>query len=588
LLKKFWNRGGRVRKVLWILVWVAVIASLGIAVQRIGFEAKQVTVELVYDFRSLEHLADLMGGDIKALLQDLRGRGVGAIAVAPYNLLEAALAGEEIPHEVLSYAEAHRDRLDLLWDMPVVFPRFAYEAIQEAGLKAVPRLGNPPWGLPESWRAYDPTLVILGAVESPGYPDRLAEYATVLQELGARVGVVEFAQQKGVQALTSPSQMVRVHGINQRELESLTPSRIVARYMRAVRERNIRILYLRPFLEGEGQWERSLNVLAGLTGELQAAGYRLGESTPFPEWQVPRYISWIVWTGIWAAAALLAGAWVKVPAGVLLLLCGTGLVGTLGIAARSFQLAQQGMALLAAVAFPCLALQVTCGRSTLARFALISGVSVAGGFVVAGCLTGTEYLIKLAEFRGVKAMHVLPVGIAALGAILQPILPLESWRALWGRLRSFWDLSIPLKVFIVGGTALVCAGAVYVLRTGNFGLPVAKLEVEFRELLERLLVIRPRTKEFLIGHPALYFILKKDGKGLSAGLAPIAIIGQLSMVNTFSHIHTPLLVTLYRTGYGLLFGYIMGWIVFHLYELGKGLWTSDRGFGVSRFWQSGR
>ena len=73
-------------------------------------------------------------------------------------------------------------------------------------------------------------------------------------------------------------------------------------------------------------------------------------------------------------------------------------------------------------------------------------------------------------------MHVLPVGIAALGAILQPILPLESWRALWGRLRSFWDLSIPLKVFIVGGTALVCAGAVYVLRTGNFGLPVAKLK----------------------------------------------------------------------------------------------------------------
>ena len=53
------------RKVLWILVWVAV-TSLGIAVRGIGFEAKQVTVELVYDFRSLEHLADLMGGDIKA------------------------------------------------------------------------------------------------------------------------------------------------------------------------------------------------------------------------------------------------------------------------------------------------------------------------------------------------------------------------------------------------------------------------------------------------------------------------------------------------------------------------------------------
>ena len=238
-------------------------------------------------------------------------------------------------------------------------------------------------------------------------------------------------------------------------------------------ERNIRILYLRPFLEGANG--KVPQRACRPHREPQAAGYSLGESA-VPRVAVPD-ISWIVWTGS-GQLPLLAGAWVKVPAGVLLLLCGTGLVGTLGIAARSFQLAQQGMALLAAVAFPCLALQVTCGRSTLARFALISGVSVAGGFVVAGCLTGTEYLIKLAEFRGVKAMHVLPVGIAALGAILQPILPLESWRALWGRLRSL-GLSIPLKVFIVGGQ-LVCAGAVYVLRTGNFGLPVAKLEVEFR------------------------------------------------------------------------------------------------------------
>ena len=137
------------------------------------------------------------------------------------------------------------------------------------------------------------------------------------------------------------------------------------------------------------------------------------------------------------------------------------------------------------------------------------------------------------------------------------------------------------------GTCLAGAGAVYILRTGNFGLPVANMEIVLREFLEKVLVVRPRTKEFLIGHPALYILLR-ERRGKAAWLMPVAVIGQLSMVNTFSHIHTPLLVTLIRTGYGLVFGYIIGWTVYQLYQLGKGLFTGDRGLGVSRLWQSGR
>lgn len=206
---------------------------------------------------------------------------------------------------------------------------------------------------------------------------------------------------------------------------------------------------------------------------------------------------------------------------------------------------------------------------------------------MAGSLTGTEYLIKLVEFRGVKLMHVLPIGIMVLTVAFQPVLPIKGKHELSSRLRFLWNLSIPLKLLLVGGTGLAAAGAVYILRTGNFGLPVANLEITLRELLERVLVVRPRTKEFLIGHPALYFLLKERNEK-AAWLMPVAVIGQLSMVNTFSHIHTPLLVTLIRTGYGLVFGYIIGWVVYRLYLLGKGLFMSDRGFGLSRLWQSGR
>lgn len=575
------------RRFLWILVAAAVLLSLGIAWQRMSLERGQTTVELVYDYKALEHAAKHSEREVSDLLAELKASGVTTIAIPPFSLLEGALQGEILASDVRLYLEEHGHELDLLWDMPLSFPQTAFAEVEKAGLAAAPRLGNAPWVLPTNWLDSSPRLVILGGKESPGYPHNLEQYAQYFAEHGIRVGVVEFAQQKGVSQLGSAGQMVRVHGINQREMEKLTPERITERYLRGVRERNIRVLYLRPFLEGENSWARSMDVLSDLIDSLQDAGYQVGESEPFPNWQVPFWIKTILWAGIWAAAVLFAQYWLKLPDLILLLGTALGLALTIGLAQKNLHLAQEGMAFLAAVVFACLALQLRPTRSTLVSYVLTSAIAVAGGFLVAACLAGTEYLIKLAEFRGVKAMHVLPIAIAALGVVLHPVLPITSWAKLRGRLSHFWNLAIPLKLLIVGGTGLVVAMAVYVLRTGNFGLPIAQLEVLLRETLERVLVVRPRTKEFLIGHPALYFVLK-DRRGKASWLAPIAVIGQLSMVNTFSHIHTPIIVTLVRTGYGLVFGYIMGWIAYRLYQFGKGLLQSDRGFWISRLWQSGR
>jgi hypothetical protein len=79
-----------------------------------------------------------------------------------------------------------------------------------------------------------------------------------------------------------------------------------------------------------------------------------------------------------------------------------------------------------------------------------------------------------------------------------------------------------------------------------------------------LLVARPRTKEFLIGHPLLVAALDqrlRGRKSLSGWLMVGAVIGQLSMVNTFSHIHTPLWVSGLRTGLGLVLGLAIGWVI---------------------------
>src|SRR5207302_414981 len=113
--------------------------------------------------------------------------------------------------------------------------------------------------------------------------------------------------------------------------------------------------------------------------------------------------------------------------------------------------------------------------------------------------------------------------------------PAAQWQRIAERVTRY--LAQPLHVWqtaaaLVGAVAL----ALLVARTGNDpGVGVSALEMKFRSLLEAHLV-RPRTKEFLIGHPALLI-------GLAMAATPrwsrwalpfllVGAIGQASIVNS--------------------------------------------------------
>jgi hypothetical protein len=116
---------------------------------------------------------------------------------------------------------------------------------------------------------------------------------------------------------------------------------------------------------------------------------------------------------------------------------------------------------------------------------------------------------------------------------------------------------------------------IYVGRTGNFIIPVPELEIRAREFLEQAFQYRPRTKELLIGHPLLIL-----GFGLYAwgderlGLAAVVpgAIGQISLLNTFAHIHSPLAASIIRSFWGLVLGACLGSALLYgvLLALGKG------------------
>lgn len=544
------------KRVLWTVILIAAVAALITAGQRWLVERPNRTVEIVYDYYGLQQLSREAGIPLEQLLGDLKAAGVETIALQAESLGERMLAGGPVPGEVRAELPEELTELGPFLTLPLAFEAEQFQLVKEAGLKAAPKLNTVPWPVEPIWVDFQPELLILS-----GQGDITREQ---LQGSSAVQALVEFSA-PGLED-ADPARVVRLHGISAREMRVLSDERILNRYVRAVRERNIRVLYVRPFMVEEGGWPRSLDLLSALGSRLQGAGFELGTAQPFALWQPAPMLTAVVAAGIWAAAVLYGQ--LLFPRLSLLVLAGGALAcaGSLVLLGSAPLLAKQALALVAAVVFPCLALECQWGKSRFWQAQSVFGVSLLGALLVVGTLTGTEFLVKMAEFRGVKLMHLLPIALV-LFTVVRP-------------LREFLRQEIPVR-WLLGLGALGLLGIVYVLRTGNFGIPVPDLEVRLREGLENLLRVRPRTKELFLGHPALYLALRSTNPKRS-WLLPVAVVGQLSLINTFTHTHTFLWVSLLRTLYGWVFGYAFGWLLWRIYQWGKRWLAGDSGFRLLR------
>jgi hypothetical protein len=139
----------------------------------------------------------------------------------------------------------------------------------------------------------------------------------------------------------------------------------------------------------------------------------------------------------------------------------------------------------------------------------------------------------------------------------------------WQRFSTLWQSPIRYGDVAFIFIALGALGIV-LLRSGNESpLEVLSVETWFRDSLEQWFAVRPRTKE-LFGHPLfVIFLLSLPWRSrisLLFGLA--ALLGQVSILNTFCHLHTPLAVTIERVllglGLGVLSGLLWGLIALFL------------------------
>jgi hypothetical protein len=442
--------------------------------------------------------------------------------------------------------------------------------VRRLNLEVIARLGNPLGATEEYVREAiadakesGASGVIFSADQTLGWRELTRTAAETLRESGMWYGTVEFVQQMGDSLYKEEMlpAVVRVHSVLPAEMDRMSPSEAVARYTLAAGERNVRVCYLRATspagadaVQVFGEFVYSVKRALGENGLVVKPAHPFEELRVFPlaRFGVLLGVSaFVAWFGmvLLARAVWILCVWLVVFLSALM----AGLLDD-----------PRYLALLAALAFPTWAMLALCSASRrggkhdwLFLYGLISGVSVVGGLHVAALLTDLPFMIQAKQFLGVKLAHFLPPLVAAvyLTAEQASLRDLLASAVRWG--------AFLLTLVVVGALGYM------LIRTGNDApSQVSSLELKIRSLLDRLLPVRPRTKEFLIGHPMMVLaltMLTRDDRRLLPLIGGVAAIGQVSIVNTFAHLHTPVSASALRVLLGWLIGLILGLILRVIY-----------------------
>lgn len=404
------------------------------------------------------------------------------------------------------------------------------------------------------------SVIPAGAIMA-GYPD-LTPVAKVLKEHNISFVQVEFVTQIGVSdmaRLMAPN-ILPLHSITREEIISrrMPRTQIRERFVRAVHERSVRLLIMRPYdLQMGRGLDSFIAELDATRGDIEGRGYNFGWPDTLPNRSATLAGAFACTLSFlfcaWMYAVRTQGtedgraAFREVSCLILLSLIGAGLMWKVSFIARLA--GGFGSALVAAEA-ALAALEYR--KKTAAGLALGLLVVLAGGLSIAAFYGTTLAALRLTPFSGVKLTLLLPPLLILLHDFRRKIHP-ESISeivvrpAIWGEL------------VLIG--VMMLALLVMALRSDNVS-SVPAWEAAFRDFMERTLLIRPRTKEFVIGYPALilyYYMIKKSAAvHYREALRIAASLAFSSAVNTFCHFHTELTLSIARIINGWWVGILVG------------------------------
>lgn len=676
-LYKSWNQ--RMRKILWVLVIIGLVASLPLAVMREQTETSANNVEFVFNYRSLLEISDSQPKPeqfVEEHLTRMKDIGITSMSVFESSLNELKMARRIdvfTPHEAMLLTQtvlptnenftyilfnnkeaqdklepiirqaftedfgvgvqpwSYKDRNGLIIEMamddallrPMDPDPMTLQSLKDKGFNIVVRLSNKrPFDskrmdtlLGDLHNNYGVTRIIPDGDSVPGFTGEendLLQFADKLRKYDMGIATIEMLKepQKGFNRLANAinHNVVRLHSFTEKDTEKfmmpMAPADLQGlidtaadRFVLAVKDRNIRMIYLNAKISKSTEKKqvdhpleaiyKSLEGPNGAIKRIEQNGFTMGPAEAF---KVEQNSFTKIWRSIAAYLILLGG--VALIALMLsyflpeltLLFFGVGLVGAVGLNFLSNSLYSQGLALATAIAAPTIAMILAVQTANRANpikqkssvlFALwlvirTTAISLIGVAYVVGLMNQVKYFLVLEQFRGISIMLMVP--ILLIGIYVLIFNDDVTYAKRWGNFKGILNYRISViwvLLAVIGGIVIWFL----LSRSGNEGKAPGALESMLRSFLEDTLGARPRSKEFLFAHPVFllgaYLAVKYKN---AIYLMIIGIIGQSSIVNTFTHLHTPLEVSALRTVYGLVLGLIIGLLLIAAWEIVTRSW----------------
>lgn len=495
------------------------------------------------------------------------------------------------------------------------------KALQDAGMQIVPRtLAYNGWNDENYAKAViagyekygiSPSYIIAGGEAVIGYDDGPEFASDYITKNNISIGLIENTtqlqniMQYGVEeaAVASDFNTVRVFTVWNYIQYRYTyygysgAEEIENTLFRAVTERNIRLIYFKPFkyLKDNHTYvtnpEEYRAMFENLDARLAEHGFSFGQASVQKTLGASKALQMCTGLGAALAAVLLLALVLPVKKRGVVVLSALAVLAVLGAYVVMPNTAVLITSFASAVTFACLSVTFV---TAMARFASeeapagIAGkdgeeaplskvllyaaltlaaavcISLAGGMMTASPLCSTPYMLEISIFRGVKLAQLLPIAFFALAYLAyfgfgnrkQHIGQLELLD-----IKDFCELKISIFMCMALG-AVGLVGLYYIMRTGHdSSIEVSSAEMLFRNYLENHLLARPRTKEFLFAFPAVMMMVycsSRRLKLLTLFFGLCSVVGLTSVVNTFMHIRTPLYLGFARTGYSLILGLAAG------------------------------
>ncbi|MPL67845.1 hypothetical protein SDC9_13548 [bioreactor metagenome] len=428
-----------------------------------------------------------------------------------------------------------------------------------------------------------------------GYPDQLPLVAEQLKARKLTLHMIEhplqlqFLKQEGLLPLATALnyQAARVYVIPKDEQIKLKVEEAVQRWAVTDQERNIRVNLLRKYDKpepGQTLLETNLAYVAKVKASMLDKDFTIGRAGTFAPIFPNQILVSLMILGATAAGVLFLTLVCPFPERyqyILLMIIAAILI--FPVLKGAGTLVRQAAALASAIIFPVLAMtyQIDKWRKTppsrgasLLRIIIDGGkglivtvlLSLVGGFYIGALLGDVRFMLEMEIFRGVKLTFVAPLLLITFVYLARYNLfdtnNTDSPKSLWQQLTSVLDYPIYVKTLLAVAVAAIGAW-IFIGRSGHTsGVPVPGIELKLRAWLERLMYARPRSKEFMIGHPAFFLMImalyRQWPRSLHYILVVIATIGQGSLVETFAHIRTPIYMSFIRGLDGMAAGIAVG------------------------------